>query len=803
MNRNGGDSRISLCLIARDEAQMLPGCLASVRGAVDEIVVVDTGSADKTREIARAAGALVHEQPWRGDFAAARNEAARHASGDFILVLDADERLAPGAASVLRSAVASATWDAALLPLHNAAELDALPEDVVSGAKRHGTPMLLPRLLRNAGGLAWEGVVHEAVDAWLVRRGGKPAVIQAPIVHYGHVPELRAARGKRRRNLELLRRRCQLEPEDVMPFAYLAGELMEADELDEARRVAEQGWTLFDRQPRERSIHRLAAMRAILALKAGDPACALDAADRAEARQRPHPDWHYLRGCALQLLALRSPPASATRVELAERAASALRAAVAARGRIWHEQFVEGACGLPALLRRGEVLLLAGRPDEALEAFDEALREAPASREACFGRAEAMLDAGRPGDALAMLEPLLDGDPDGWLLAAAAARALGSSGDAALFLARAKERRGKGFAALHRRERMAEMSTSLAPPAAAPILSATSATLPSPLRVEGRGGGCSASRERFAVTVISPPGYAHSAAFDEVAEALVHGLRELGCDAVLGRDPALAGRRHIVLGANLVPRSGVHLREGSILYNLEQVEEGSPWLTPELLDLYRRSALWDYSRSNADALVRCGLPRPVVVPIGYVPALTRIAPAPEDIDVLFYGSMNERRAAVLRELERRGARVHAAFGVYGEERDRLVARSRIVLNVHYYEAKVFEIVRVSYLLANRRVVVSERGCDPAEEAPFEGGIAFAPYDGLVDRCLRLLARPDERQRIAEAGFRAMSARQESQYLKDAVAALGGGCAPSLTAARCASSGLDEHPGGTWRVSSAP
>lgn len=452
--------RISLCLIARDEERMLPGCLESVRGAVDELVVVDTGSADRTRELARAGGARVFEQPWRGDFSAPRNEAARRATGDWILQLDADERLAPGGAEVLRAAVAGAEWDVGMLPLHNAVRLDARLDEVVAGGARHGSPMLLPRLLRNAGGLAWEGVVHEAVDAWLTRRRGKATVVPAHIVHFGHVPELRVARNKRERNLDLLRRRCEAEPESVTPYAYLAGELMEAGQLDEARRVAEAGWALFDRQPPERSVHRLAAMRALLALRAGDPACALDAADRAEARQGPHVDWHYLRGCALELLALAAPRGSGRRRELAEGAAAALRAAVALRGGSWHEQFVQGADGLAALVRLGDVLLLAGRPREALVAFDDALREAPAEAAARLGRAEALLDGGGAGAALAELEPLLDDAPDGWLLAAAAAWALGAPADAALFLARARERAPRGFSALHRGERLASMSMS-------------------------------------------------------------------------------------------------------------------------------------------------------------------------------------------------------------------------------------------------------------------------------------------------------------------------------------------------------
>jgi hypothetical protein len=270
------------------------------------------------------------------------------------------------------------------------------------------------------------------------------------------------------------------------------------------------------------------------------------------------------------------------------------------------------------------------------------------------------------------------------------------------------------------------------------------------------------------VTIVSPGGYVHSAALREIGEALHHGLRALGHDSELTTDLALAGRRHIVLGAHLLAAEGREPPPGAILYNLEQVQPGSPWFRPELLDLCRRHEVWDYSRANADALEGLGVPRPRLVPVGYVPELTRIAPAPEDIDVLFYGSMNDRRRAVLEELARRGARVHVAFGVYGEERDRLVARSRLVLNVHFYEAKVFEIVRVSYLLANRRAVVSERGRDPEEERPFEQAVAFAEHGSLAETCMDLLRRPEERRRLSEEGFRTMVARPQAEYLRAAL-----------------------------------
>jgi glycosyltransferase involved in cell wall biosynthesis len=83
--------RISLCLIAKNEAANLPACLHSAAGLVDEIIVVDTGSTDRTKEVAAGLGARVFDFAWCDSFAAARNESLHHATGDWILWLEADE----------------------------------------------------------------------------------------------------------------------------------------------------------------------------------------------------------------------------------------------------------------------------------------------------------------------------------------------------------------------------------------------------------------------------------------------------------------------------------------------------------------------------------------------------------------------------------------------------------------------------------------------------------------------------------------------------------------------------------------
>ncbi|MBO9997594.1 MAG: tetratricopeptide repeat protein [Cyanobacteria bacterium SID2] len=97
--------KLSLCSIVKNEESSLPKCLESVRNVVDEIVVLDTGSIDRTVDIAKEAGATVGYFEWCDDFAAARNEALKLVTGDWVLVLDADERLNPDSIEPIRQSI--------------------------------------------------------------------------------------------------------------------------------------------------------------------------------------------------------------------------------------------------------------------------------------------------------------------------------------------------------------------------------------------------------------------------------------------------------------------------------------------------------------------------------------------------------------------------------------------------------------------------------------------------------------------------------------------------------------------------
>lgn len=184
---------LSACLIVRDEERFLDRCLASLRGHVDEICVLDTGSSDRTVEIARSHGAILGHRPWDDDFSAARNASLDLASGDWILQIDADEELVPpgkGAWSMLddRRAVC------------------ALVELELRGDEGRSERTWQPRLFRRDPRLRYRRPLHETVLDGLAE-SGLPAPVPCGLllIHHGYASEIVSSRGKIERNLRILR----------------------------------------------------------------------------------------------------------------------------------------------------------------------------------------------------------------------------------------------------------------------------------------------------------------------------------------------------------------------------------------------------------------------------------------------------------------------------------------------------------------------------------------------------------------------------------------------------------------------
>lgn len=212
--------RISAVLITRDEAAVLPRCIASLRGAVDEIVVLDTGSKDETATLAKERGASVFHAEWPNDFAAARNAALAHANGDWILWIDADEEL-----------VASAEQVRALtegVPGAYDVEIENLVDDRPDG-DRFVHPAL--RLFRRGEATAWEGRVHEQVVGIV----GTRAQIEGPFLrHHGYRPSIMTAKDKASRTIGLLEAALADSPNDAFQRFNLANALLVDGRREEA-----------------------------------------------------------------------------------------------------------------------------------------------------------------------------------------------------------------------------------------------------------------------------------------------------------------------------------------------------------------------------------------------------------------------------------------------------------------------------------------------------------------------------------------------------------------------------------------
>lgn len=447
-------NRLTLCTIVKNEDAMLADCLASVKGVVDDMIVVDTGSTDRTIEIAEAAGARVVHHTWNNDFAAARNAAIAEVTDGYVLILDADERLSSEAGSIIKQAVQDGEIDGARLPLHNANAVDATEQAVLDGSARIGSPLLLERLLRRTPDLAWEGVVHEHVTKWALK-GRKIVTLQAPIVHYGAVPELRASLGKADRNIELLKSACQSEPNNAVYRTYLGHELTIAGQVDEARKHIDAAWKVISKlhkqgKPTPNSIPT-ATVRSMLLLNEGRYKEAQSTVAQARKWDGEHPNLLYF-SAQIACATWRRDDDSKANAAILEAAAKDCQRALKLDNEAFQASILQGATSWIAATQLGIIRILQNRPEQAIDAFELATQSKPHHVEAHLGFAEALILGGQAATALEQLTSMLHPNlPDAWILAAWAGFQFGGYTEVAPMILQARQiMEGKALLGEHR-----------------------------------------------------------------------------------------------------------------------------------------------------------------------------------------------------------------------------------------------------------------------------------------------------------------------------------------------------------------
>ena len=272
------------------------------------------------------------------------------------------------------------------------------------------------------------------------------------------------------------------------------------------------------------------------------------------------------------------------------------------------------------------------------------------------------------------------------------------------------------------------------------------------------------SPTRFHIVHVVPDPKLHGLyGYREVIETLRWGLASLGHPTTVATNAFSAGCVNIVLGFQMLPDAELdRAPPDTIVYNFEQLAGiATDSLKPAYRMAARRFLVWDYSEHNLATWAALDPARKAVhVPVGWAPILTRIPrDMPQDIDVLFYGVPGQRRLAVYSQLCQTGVSCVFACGLYGASRDSLIARAKLVLNLDLNDARrVFEIVRVSYLLANGKAVVAARHPHTLVEQDLRDAVAFSAPHRLPATCLELLANEALRRRLEARGEQAIRAR---------------------------------------------
>ena len=255
---------LSLCTIVRNETRNLPDCLESVRGLVDETVIVDTGSTDGTPDMAQRLGAQVAQAPWPDSFAAARNEALRRASGRWVLWIDADERLRPAEHDRVRRLLRPGPVGAYVVEIMNHQPDGKTPQRSTGH-----------RLFRRLHGVRFRGRVHEQIAPSIERLGLEIRPADFVIDHYGYALGEDEMQRKRQRNLALLQAQLDEEPDNSYAKLQLAQLLMQTGEHAAAEACLRQALTGPALPPDlSAALHN---NRAECRLKLGDPEGALQA----------------------------------------------------------------------------------------------------------------------------------------------------------------------------------------------------------------------------------------------------------------------------------------------------------------------------------------------------------------------------------------------------------------------------------------------------------------------------------------------------------------------------------------------
>ena len=462
---------ISLCVIAQDKAPTLPDCIRSTNGIVDEVIILDTGKLNGAGEWAVSNGAKMIPYQWAGDLAEARTAAIRHATGDWVLVLDADEQLAEGAGEIIRSAIEAGGLDCGYLPL---VRVESPSETFDPAAMDEDSFSRMPRLLRRTIDLRWDAGDAESVNGWIAMRARRVRVVDAPIVKAVNTASESLEEAAPAVDIEASTPPANetifvapgaeasmnaMAPPSTDPIDALlirAWDRYHDNDLDGARAAVEEIWAQLT--PDHADVVQVVTLRAHIQILDKQPREALGTIGRALDWGIHHPNIDMLQGVIVENAGMTSLEREHQQTCL-ERAEAAFLACVTHDAKISARDSLPGVTTWAANTRLGTVRLTRGDVDGAQLAFEAALESDPEHAEATIGLMECWLESGDGARILEPLMPYMEANiADAWMLAAAACEEMGRLEDALLFVGRAHELQENGLqASMHRNLRMLEL----------------------------------------------------------------------------------------------------------------------------------------------------------------------------------------------------------------------------------------------------------------------------------------------------------------------------------------------------------
>ncbi|PSR23018.1 MAG: glycosyl transferase family 2 [Sulfobacillus acidophilus] len=354
------NGQLTVSMIVKDEERFLPQCLASVRGVADEILVVDTGSADHTVDIARSFGAQVVEIAWPNDFSKARNVGLDLVKTPWVLILDADEELVSDDASTLQQAIEHPFADAYNLRI---VSLMDRAEDI--------SESYVTRLFRSHPKIRFTGAVHEQVFPAVQGLGMAIRPLDVRLLHKGYLAAVVRGKDKGRRNLQLIQSQLNNKSDDAYMQWQLAQTLLGNGEAQLSQAAARKALSLI---PVEHPLWVLAQYTYARTLEfGGQPKRALRVLREGQVAFPAYTDFYYLQGC-IQM-----------RLEQWEQAEKSFRKCLELgepKGFLMTET---GIGGFKSLYRLSQVLHAQNRPQEALATLLVALGKNPPFREGWQG----------------------------------------------------------------------------------------------------------------------------------------------------------------------------------------------------------------------------------------------------------------------------------------------------------------------------------------------------------------------------------------------------------------------------------